>query len=110
MINWLYNLFQDREFGATRSPKWENVRKVHLDNEPLCAVCKTKGSFLNRIEVHHIVPFYIAETMELLPSNLITLCRTHHKLFGHLGSWKSYNTRVLEDCLIWYGKIKTRPK
>lgn len=109
MINWLLDLFQDRTFGAIRSPKWDSVRKAHLKRKPWCIVCTTKGSFLNRIEVHHVKPFHLHPELELVDDNLISLCRDHHLLFGHLLNWKSYNPKVEEDAVNWSIKIKTRP-
>jgi len=111
MFSTLINfLFGDRTFGAIRSPEWSKVRKEYLRNEPLCAVCKTKGSLLNHLEVHHCLPFHLHPNLELDPDNLITLCRTHHLLFGHLMNFKSFNENVRADALTFWQKIKSRPR
>lgn len=89
-----------------RSSEWSSVRKEHLKTEPCCALC---GKDKN-IQVHHKQPFSRKPELELDPENLITLCADHHLLFGHLGSWRSYNSTVVEDCDEWRNKIKNRPK
>jgi 5-methylcytosine-specific restriction endonuclease McrA len=106
MINFILNLFQ--RFGG-RNPKWREVRKIHLSIHNCCEVCGKKGSILNPLEVHHIVPVNMDKRLELDTNNLITLCREHHLLFGHLNSWKSYNQEVKEDSKLWKNKIKSRP-
>ena len=109
MIDWILNLFQERTFGAARSPKWSEVRKSFIALHPTCAVCGTKGSFLKPNEVHHKQPFHINNALELDEKNLITLCRIHHLWFGHLGNFKSYNVTIEEDAIYWLIKIKNRP-
>ena len=110
MWYWLTDLFNYRNFGATRSPRWNVVRKQHLIKEPLCQVCGTKGSFLNPIQVHHCIPVSWDSSKELLFDNLITLCSKDHLIFGHLYSFLSYNPYVRIDSKEWNNKIKNRPK
>lgn len=95
--------------GAPRSSQWGAVRRIHLELHPTCAVCGKKGTFLSPLNVHHIVPFHNDPTLELSQSNFITLCPRDHLIFGHLGSWKSYNSEVAKDSEIWYSKIVNRP-
>jgi 5-methylcytosine-specific restriction protein A len=90
---------------SDRSPEWPRVRQEHLARHPRCEVCDRK----RRIEVHHIVPYWVDRTLELEPRNLISLCRTHHFWFGHLGSWASWNPDVLLDATVWFLKIQGRP-
>ena len=89
-----------------RSKTWRKTRKAFLAENPCCAVCGKKGKGIN---VHHIVPFHIAPELEEVPSNLITMCRKHHFLFGHLNLWKSWNETVVEDCFRWREKLTNRP-
>ena len=91
----------------TRSSGWRKVRNKHLLENPKCAACGKKRK--SGMQVHHIVPFSVDPSLELVPSNLITLCDKHHLLFGHLQYWKSYNNNVINDCedILW--KIKKRP-
>lgn len=95
-----------KNHGTERSPHWNAVRKEFLEKNPTCAVCDKKRKGLN---VHHIVPFHVDPSIELEEENLITLCRKHHFTFGHLGWWKSWNEKVIEDCIEWYLKYKNRP-
>lgn len=89
-----------------RSPKWREVRRKHLLENPNCAAC---GRSL-KVEVHHIEPFHINPDRELDPSNLITLCDSPcHIVFGHFLDYKSWNTNVIEDCSVYYNKYKNRP-
>lgn len=94
-----------------RNPKWPTVRKHFLKANPMCAVCG--GTEV--LEVHHIIPFNIDASLELEPTNLITLCEskkngvTCHLLFGHCGNYKSFNKSVEEDAKLWYDKINSRP-
>ena len=90
---------------VTRSPRWPKIRKAYLKLFPRCAVCgKKKGN-----QVHHFVPFHLNPALELVFSNLITLCPKHHLIFGHLGWWKSWNVTVVEDCKKWAVKYIHRP-
>jgi hypothetical protein len=97
--------------GTARSSKWPAVRRAHLKNHPRCEVCGGKKS----LQAHHVRPFHLHPQLELDPKNLITLCESEadgclaHLMFGHLGSFKSYNIHVREDVAIWRKKIKNRP-
>jgi len=92
------------QFGA-RSPNWAKVRDKFIDSHPFCECC---GGYED-LEVHHIIPFHIDRSLELEESNLITLCRPHHLLLGHLMSWKSFNRAVRQDADTWRNKIRVRP-
>ena len=90
---------------AGRSGKWPAVRREHLKTEPACRVCGTK----KKCEVHHLLPFHVFPEHELKLSNLWTLCRDHHLLFGHLMEWESLNQDCIADCEVWQKKIANRP-
>ncbi len=109
ICKWFFDLFDNRTFGAIRSKDWRSVQKGFLDLNPTCAVCGTRGTTLNPLNVHHIIPFHERPELELVLSNLITLCRNHHFLFGHLGNWMSYNQSVEHDAEHWALKIQMRP-
>lgn len=84
-----------RGVHSHRSPIWPHVRAFHLAKFPACLAC---GS-ISRVEVHHVVPFHVAPSLELEPSNLVTLCDgplKHHLTIGHLGSWRFINPSVRE--------------
>jgi len=75
----------------SRSSEWPKVRAAHLAAEPYCRVC---GS-VKELEVHHEREFHRYPELELLPSNLITLCRHCHYAVGHLEtSWKTNNYAI----------------
>lgn len=81
-----------------RASGWRTVRTQHLEKEPFCQYCGGK----NKLEVHHIIPFYIDPSKELTESNLITLCeglgKNCHFVHGHLKNWKKYNPNIRELC------------
>ena len=91
--------------GAARSGHWPKVRAAHLAAHPACEIT---GATEN-VEVHHVRPFHDHPELELDPSNLITLRRDLHFIFGHLCDWKSHNPDVREDAAVWREKIKNRP-
>jgi hypothetical protein len=110
MFQWIQNIFDRQMFGAARSPKWSEVRSQFLKENPICAVCRTKGNILKPLEVHHVQPFHENPELELQNSNLIVLCRPHHLLIGHLMSWKSWNIDVRQDAETLLNKIASRPQ
>jgi hypothetical protein len=95
-----------------RSPKWPEVRAAHLKLHPTCEGC---GGTI-KLNVHHIQPFHLWPDLELIESNLITLCESRsygvecHRFFGHLGSYFSWNDRVREQVKGWPEELKNRPK
>jgi|SRR3990167_1162622 len=101
-----------KTFGAARDPRWPKIRAAHLAEHPACAVC---GEQKKNIEVHHIVPFSLAQNKELLADNLITLCESGangiicHRALGHLGNYQSWNENVIMDAKIWNEKLSHRP-
>ena len=79
-----------------RSPKWDDVRNMHLSLHGECAACGSEDT----LQVHHIKPFRLHPELELKLENLITLCMGAldcHLEIGHGGSFKSYNPNVVED-------------
>lgn len=107
----IFNFILRREdtcFGARRSKDWRKVRAEHLRLHPYCAVCGKKKRLISN-HVHHCVPFWKDNSLELSAENLITLCRKHHFLFGHYLSWHSFNENVIMDSDIWKQKIQNRP-
>ncbi len=82
--------------SGERSSRWATVRANHLKYEPVCVLClSTKDP-----EVHHVQPFSVNPDLELVETNLITLCASgpnHHLHFGHFGNYQYYNPHVRED-------------
>jgi hypothetical protein len=89
----------------SRSSKWYVIRYQHLIKQNFCQACGTK----KHLQVHHIVPFGVDPSKELDENNLITLCRSCHLVFGHLMDWRSWNTEVINDSMVYYNKISNRP-
>lgn len=103
--NYFFPFLKISSLELQRSPKWDSVRAKFLKKNPYCVVCHTKS----KLNVHHIIPFHMSPDLELKESNLITLCESHHFLFGHLNNWQSYNVDCVADCKLWEEKIKNRP-
>jgi len=89
----------------SRSYKWKKVRLEHLKQEYCCQAC---GSYSN-LHVHHIVPVGVDKSKEFEATNLITLCKSCHFVFGHLMDWKSWNKDVVDDCKVYYNKVINKP-
>jgi 5-methylcytosine-specific restriction enzyme A len=81
-----------------RSPRWAYARKKHLLKEPVCQWCNG----VENLQVHHVVPFHLDRSLELDPTNFITLCEklnyNCHLRVGHLGAWVRFNKNVRKDC------------
>lgn len=105
LFAWLVgSAVSDAPSPGKRSAKWAAVRRHHLVLQPLCQVCGTE----DHCDVHHRKPFHLFPDLELIEANLITLCRPHHYLFGHLLDWAAWNPDVDTDCALWQGKVKRR--
>lgn len=92
--------------GKKRSSKWRSVRKKHVDEHPECFVCRKKRT----IQVHHLIPFYLAPSLELDPENLVSLCRRCHLVFGHLGDYSCVNPTCKADIWVWKARFENRAK
>jgi len=97
--------------SSSRSSSWPKVRAEFLKNNFVCTCC----GGTNKLEVHHIFPFYSHPELELNTDNLIVLCEDAsngilcHLAIGHLGSYKSFNTDVANDAKFILQKICSRP-
>lgn len=82
--------------GAGRSSRWPTVRKAFLKKHPTCAACGAK----THLNVHHIKPFQHFPELELVESNLVTLCESPtwncHLRIGHRGNWQLWVPRCVE--------------
>ena len=94
--------------GQKRSGQWSKARRLHLKENPRCAICGSKF----KVEVHHIIPFSIAPDLELDRDNMVTLCENKkygincHLLVGHLGNYRRTNPSCELDAMSWRYKIK----
>lgn len=110
MMDWLYELFDRRTFGAARSSQFAKLsRDMIKEAGGLCRMGLHKATILNPLNTHHVLPFHEHPEYELKRPNLIVLCRFHHLWNGHLGSWKSSNAQVREDAAEFTTKVKARP-
>lgn len=106
MLGFLKSVGINSIFGYTlRSSDWVNIRKQHIKQHPFCIACNS----IRNLEVHHVKPYQIHPELELEPSNLVTLCKTHHLVFGHLTDYHSWNENVIEDCQWYLKKVLNKP-
>lgn len=92
----LLSRIREKKKERKRSPDWSEVRDKFLSLNSKCASCGGE----EKLQVHHIIPFHVNETLELDEKNLITLCMGKnecHLSIGHGDSWKCYNPHVKED-------------
>lgn len=87
--------------SAPRSGKWPAVEKSHLLKQPTCQAC----GGVKQLAVHHRQPFHLFPTLELDPTNLITLCEAGpglncHLALGHIGQWPAWNPNVVADAAL----------
>jgi len=73
------------------------AKNDHRKKHPSCAVCGRGKSFFGRKnDVHHLEPVHVCPERSADPENLVTLCRVHHFIVGHLGDWRAWNDHVIE--------------
>lgn len=89
MLGWLLRALRRPADEVARSPKWSSVRAAHLKLHPKCDACGA----MDRLEVHHVIPYHVDPSKELSPDNLQTLCglpRNCHWSVGHGFDWKAW--------------------
>jgi len=94
-IRYVKSYVRERSKSKKRSPKWDGVRDAFVATHPTCAACGSN----KRLQVHHILPFFMHPELELENSNLIVLCMDSeecHLNIGHGGSYRCYNPMVIE--------------
>ena len=94
-IRYVKSYVRERSKSKKRSSKWDDVRDAYVALHPTCAACGSN----KRIQVHHILPFFMYPELELENSNLIVLCmdvEECHLNIGHGGSYRCYNPMVIE--------------
>ena len=102
----------DRVLGKTpgrkRSSKWRKTRQDFLRYNLRCMSC----GGTKKLEVHHIVPFHEDPSLELEPTNLMTLCRRKkygiscHLFVGHKGNWRLINSDAYQTARMIYRYMK----
>jgi 5-methylcytosine-specific restriction protein A len=68
--------------------QWQKLRKRHMQDFPLCEMCKDEGYIRAGEQVDHIVPVKSDPTKRLDPANLRTLCASHHSQRTAKDRWK----------------------
>lgn len=58
---------------------WQKVRRVKLNNDPLCEECMTHGMDVVAVLVHHKQTIEDHPELRLVLSNLMSLCRECHE-------------------------------
>ena len=96
----------DAKPARQRSPHWPAVRAAHLKRFPECAACGGAKA----LEVHHKQPFHAFPGLELIDSNLITLCeapgRNCHYSLGHAYNWRGWNPHVEDDAAMFRQRVE----
>jgi len=98
--------------GQAETPSANAIRKAkaaHIRVHPLCAVCGGGSNIVNgnRNDVHHILTVSRRPELAATPSNLITLCRNDHFVYGHATSWRGMNTNLARSVESARGVIET---
>jgi len=89
-----------------RSKHWRKTRNAYVKAHPHCAYCGSK----KKPQVHHIEDFSTRPELELVWTNLMTLCMHNkcHYSEGHLLSWKSINPDIRKDTADFRLKVANR--
>lgn len=110
MIDWLYDWWDGRTFGAARSPEWSAIQKAFVKEHPLCDYGKHKPTLLNPLNVHHVELFSNNPARELDVTNLQSVCRFHHLYHCHFGNWKECNPHTREDAALFTDDVVNHKK
>lgn len=91
--------------AAPRSSKWESVRNAYIESHPSCIYCGKPAT-----QIHHIQEFSQHRELELVESNLISLCAEHHGENAHLGyHYKCWNPLIEEEAALHRAMVEARP-
>ena len=116
----IWSLSADRPvhdvYSLPRSSQWRSVRGAYLKLHPNCEACGADGT-LGPIEVHHVVPFSTDPSLELDPTNLISLCRAGNNCHLNIGhhprgsprDWSKSNPDVRADAKRYHHNLHTSP-
>lgn len=72
--------------------RWRAVRNAYVRLHPRCALC----GHGKQLQVHHIVPWHVDESLRYHADNLVTLCQPCHFRYGHGLNWKRHNMWITE--------------
>ena len=57
---------------------WRRLRRIKLNNNPLCEICLAKGIIAQAEQVDHIIPVSLRPDLFLVYDNLQSLCEICH--------------------------------
>lgn len=60
------------------SGQWQKIRKIKLNKNPICEMCKKKGIITPATEVDHIIPIKVDWSSRADLNNLQSLCHSCH--------------------------------
>ena len=92
--------------------KFKATRKAKLLTHPLCEACGC-SSECAPLNAHHVISIKritdekLADSLRWDETNLIVLCRSHHRQFGHPNGWQTSNPDVRSDAAKNF--FRTRP-
>ena len=104
-----YNLLRDKtkdlRVDKKRSSKWGQVKSLFLLKNPNCAIC----GGIEKLNVHHKLPFHLYPELELVESNLVTLCmgKKECHLNMHGDNFKKYCPNIDNYIKMLNNKEKT---
>jgi 5-methylcytosine-specific restriction endonuclease McrA len=75
---WLDTKKNDPDARFRSSGAWQRIRLQHLATHSLCADCMLLGQLVPGTDVDHKIPPRGSLELQTSPSNLRTLCRSHH--------------------------------
>lgn len=80
--------YRDKEYKRDRkdskeqkfyvSSAWRKLRKIKLNQDPLCEHCKEKGITREATDIDHIIPIKVDWSLRLSLDNLQSLCHSCH--------------------------------
>lgn len=109
-----YGTNADAKKAAQRvycSRRYRKIREAHIRLHPVCEVCELMGETAPVDHVHHLIPFQnqigeIRDALAFDPSNLISVCEHHHKMF-HNGYLECCEFRTeIKERLERFGLLK----
>lgn len=76
---------------------WLQLRRIHLDREPLCRRCKGEGRLTAATVVHHVKPHKGDWTAFNDPANLASSCASCHNSVEQSIEARGFDRAVGED-------------
>lgn len=84
-----------------RASGWGELARETVEQHPYCSCCRAERD----LQVHHVRPVHLFPAEEMMPHNLLVLCRRCHLFVGHLGDTRRWNPMARSDASKWRRKI-----